>query len=199
MVGEEMVVGTQAVVNPQPVNPVLPVKHEMPEPQAPVSPTITPRRTARFSIKQAAISDKETPSDVVSEETPETVAQPDGKVKEINATDLVVAWRTFAQQMPHEEIAMAQRLDQMEPKMVSDFEFEVVAENPVVAHSIRMLTPRIQPFMQKKLGVPSLKMIITQREADDQVRMLSLPEQFHEMRAMSPAFDKLVEELELGL
>lgn len=194
-----MVVGTQTVVNSQPASPVLPINHKAPEPQAPASTSISPRRVSRFSIKQAATSEAGTSTDVVSEDVAESVVQTGGQVKKIDAIELVVAWRTFAQQMPHEETAMSQRLDQMEPKMISDFEFEVIAENPVVAESIRSLAPRIQTFLQQKLGVPFLKMIITQRKPDEHVRMLTLAEQFNEMRTMSPAFEKLVKELELGL
>lgn len=152
-----------------------------------------------FSIKQMHTSGK--PEDTSAATMPETESIPlnDAQPAEINPTDLIVAWRTFAQNMPHEEKAMSQRMDQLEPKMISKDEFEVLVENPTVLDQMKGLMHRIIPSMRKQLSHPTLKMKVSMRELSDAPLVLSRQDQIKLMREHNNAFVRLEREFALTL
>lgn len=118
---------------------------------------------------------------------------------EINPTDLIVAWRTFAQNMPHEYKAMSQRMDQLEPKIISQNEFEIIVENPTILGHMKSMSPRIVAFLRSQLSHPTLQMRVTMRELDEAPLILSKPEQVKLMRDRSKAFERLEREFALTL
>lgn len=152
-----------------------------------------------FSIKQM--------SDLCLEPTGQTqtaASQPEGEVdtnsiKDITPNELIVAWRTFAQSMPHEEKAMSERLDEIRPRMISKTEFEVIAENPTVRDAIKTLSHRIEMFMRQNLSHSCLTMKVVMRELSDRPIILSKPEQIKKMKEYNHAFAFLEKELGLTL
>lgn len=162
-----------------------------------VSKTVT-----SFSLKSLANSDdaiknvKETHNQEHVETVPSTRVD---VAKHITREELVAAWRTFAENLPHSDIAISQRLVIIEPNLISNTEFEVVAENPTVEKLLNSLSQRIVPFIKQQMNCSELKMSVKLRDVADRPVMLSLGEQFAQMRTDNPAFAKLAENLNLVL
>ena len=94
---------------------------------------------------------------------------------------------------------MSQRLDKLTPNIISNNEFEIIAENPTIGNDIHALIPRITTFLREQLEFPSLKMSVKVRELSEQPRILSPREQFKQMQMDNKAFEQLVTELQLSL
>lgn len=173
-------------------HPITPHALTIPQLQKPVS------RLVGFSIKHT--KDEQTSPTLPTMDSDATKSNAAAESnKTINQFDLTVAWRTFAQNMPHEEKAMSQRMDQMEPNLISQEEFEVIAENPTMLNQLKGLTHRVEPFLQSMLHHPHIKMKVTMRDLEDRPVVLSKHEQIGKMREENHAFAKLEKYFALSL
>lgn len=157
-----------------------------------------PVRSGGFSIKNIVHTENNVtePKLVASQEGTSSYVETGLNVDQVG---LIVAWRTFIKNLPVEETGVAQRLNQIEPKLIGDSEFEVVAENPNIEDILHSLVQRIVKFMQVQLNCPALKMTIRLRELSDKPRVLSKPEQIAEMKHQNPALGMLLKEFDLTL
>ncbi len=157
-----------------------------------------PVRSGGFSIKNIVHSDKNvTESGTVTNQ--DVTLATAGTGLRVDQVGLIIAWRTFVKNLPTEEIGVAQRLTQIEPTLISDDEFEVVAENPNIEDTLHSLFQRILHFMRSQLDCPALKMTIRLRELSDKPRILSKREQIDEMKRLNPAMSMLLNEFDLIL
>lgn len=158
--------------------------------------TLPLRGLGGFSIRHQLNSNRS------QQETPvqETVAAPTFENRPVDPTDLVVAWREFAKNLPQEDRAMSFQMDNMEPLLQEDGQTVlVVVDNPSVQNELHKMQPRIEAYLHQRLQNTTLKLTTRQREAKEKRRVLSRREMFNEMLKQSEALRKLKEEFELEL
>ena len=115
-------------------------------------------------------------------------------------TDLMVAWREFAQHLPQEDRAMSLQMDNMEPLLQEDgTTFLVIVENQSVEGELLKMQPRLEQYLHHRLQNRTLKMTTHLREATDKRRAFSRMEIYHQMLEQSEALRKLKEEFQLEL
>ncbi len=149
-----------------------------------------------FSIRHQLNSNKNQQTTPVQE----TVAAPTFENRPVDPTDLVVAWREFAKNLPQEDRAMSFQMDNMEPLLQEDGQTVlVVVDNPSVQNELHKMQPRIEAYLHQRLQNTTLKLTTRQREAKEKRRVLSRREMFNEMLKQSEALRKLKEEFELEL
>ena len=178
----------------QNVQPASPAKTESPARTAAPS-VITPRRPGAFSIRRQQNSQSQQSTTVQ-----ETVIVPTFENQPVNPTDLTVAWREFAKNLPQEDRALSFQLDNMEPKLQEDGQtILVIVDNPSLQGELHKIQPRIEGYLHQRLQNNALKLTTRLREATDKRRALSRMEIFNEMLEQSEALRKLKEEFELEL
>lgn len=118
----------------------------------------------------------------------------------VDDISLITAWREFAHELPHEEIAMKNRLDNIEPTMLDDHNFEVIADNPTIFNQFNQYVPRINTFLRQRLQNSNLQMNVRLREATDKKKVFSRAEIFAQMLEISEPLRKMKDifNLELG-
>jgi DNA polymerase-3 subunit gamma/tau len=189
---------TEVFQNVQPASPAKtesPARTAAPSVITPQSSPITPRRPGAFSIRRQQNSQSQQSTTVQ-----ETVVVPTFENQPVNPTDLTVAWREFAKNLPQEDRALSFQLDNMEPQLQEDGQtILVIVDNPSLQGELHKMQPRIEGYLHQRLQNNALKLTTRLREATDKRRALSRMEIFNEMLEQSEALRKLKEEFELEL
>ena len=189
---------TEVFQNVQPASPAKtesPARPAAPSVIPPQSSPITPRRPGAFSIRRQQNSQSQQSTTVQ-----ETVVVPTFENQPVNPTDLTVAWREFAKNLPQEDRALSFQLDNMEPQLQEDGQtILVIVDNPSLQGELHKIQPRIEGYLHQRLQNNALKLTTRLREATDKRRALSRMEIFNEMVEQSEALRKLKEEFELEL
>ena len=189
---------TEVFQNVQPASPAKtesPARTAAPSVITPQSSPITPRRPGAFSIRRQQNSQSQQSTTVQ-----ETVVVPTFENQPVNPTDLTVAWREFAKNLPQEDRALSFQLDNMEPQLQEDGQtILVIVDNPSLQGELHKIQPRIEGYLHQRLQNNALKLTTRLREATDKRRALSRMEIFNEMLEQSEALRKLKEECELEL
>ncbi len=189
---------TEVFQNVQPASPAKtesPARPAAPSAITPQSSPITPRRPGAFSIRRQQNSQSQQSTTVQ-----ETVVVPTFENQPVNPTDLTVAWREFAKNLPQEDRALSFQLDNMEPQLQEDGQtILVIVDNPSLQGELHKMQPRIEGYLHQRLQNNALKLTTRLREATDKRRALSRMEIFNEMLEQSEALRKLKEEFELEL
>ena len=189
---------TEVFQNVQPASPAKtesPARPAAPSVITPQSSPITPRRPGAFSIRRQQNSQSQQSTTVQ-----ETVVVPTFENQPVNPTDLTVAWREFAKNLPQEDRALSFQLDNMEPQLQEDGQtILVIVDNPSLQGELHKIQPRIEGYLHQRLQNNALKLTTRLREATDKRRALSRMEIFNEMLEQSEALRKLKEEFELEL
>jgi DNA polymerase-3 subunit gamma/tau len=189
---------TEVIQNVQPASPAKtesPAKPAAPSAITPQSSPITPRRPGAFSIRRQQNSQSQQSTTVQ-----ETVVVSTFENQPVNPTDLTVAWREFAKNLPQEDRALSFQMDNMEPLLQEDGQtILVIVDNPSLQGELHKMQPRIEGYLHQRLQNNALKLTTRLREATDKRRALSRMEIFNEMLEQSEALRKLKEEFELEL
>ena len=189
---------TEVFQNVQPASPAKtesPARTAAPSVITPQSSPITPRKPGAFSIRRQQNSQSQQSTTVQ-----ETVVVPTFENQPVNPTDLTVAWREFAKNLPQEDRALSFQLDNMEPQLQEDGQtILVIVDNPSLQGELHKMQPRIEGYLHQRLQNNALKLTTRLREATDKRRALSRMEIFNEMLEQSEALRKLKEEFELEL
>jgi len=132
--------------------------------------------------------------------TQAAVEKPTYENQPVNPTNLTVAWREFAQNLPQEDRAMSFQMDNMEPLLQEDgHTILVIVENPSVQSELHKMQPRIEAYLRQRLQNNLLHLITRQREATEKRHFYSRREIFNMMLEQNDALRKLTEEFELEL
>lgn len=170
-----------------------------PQASRPIAPpTTTVRRgMSSFSIKAAMKPASTQDVHVQAQQEAQTDTKND---KPIDSINLTVAWREFALNLPHEEIAMQNRLDNLEPTLLDDTTFEVIADNPTIETQLNHYVPRIDSYLRQRLQNSSVHMTVRLREADDTRKFFSRAEILNMMLEQNEPLRRLKDlfGLELG-
>ena len=167
--------------------PARPVVQTAPRPQTPTLRSFSLRRSAQ-QTQQQQVEEQQEAAVVVTEERP------------FDNVELTIAWREFAAALPHEEIAMSHRMDNMEPALQEDgTTFLVIADNPSILNELEHMTPRIENFLRQRLRNGKVHMTLRLREITDKRKVYSRKEIYQMLLEQSQALRKLREAFQLEL
>lgn len=120
--------------------------------------------------------------------------------KAFSNTDLIVAWREFAKMLPEQEVAMAQRLDILEPQLQEDGQTAlVIVDNSIVVSQMEAYIPKIESYLRQRLQNNEIAIATKIREATDRRRTYSRAEQYNMLLEQSEELRKLKDVFELEL
>ena len=113
--------------------------------------------------------------------------------------DVVESWRRFADQLPHELIALRNRMPQMRVTLIDDTQVEICVENELHAKQLNEMLSDIRKFMRKDLHNYLLEPHVVVKELELSVRSLSRYEQYLKMVEKNPWLHELQKNLGLEL
>ena len=149
------------------------------------------------------ISIKHTPTEEKAyEPAPDTVptqvaeAQPQEDYI-FNERDVNYYWQEYAGRLPHEQVALAKRMQNMRLTLLNATTFEAVVDNPIVAKDFTALAPAIQDYLRTRLKNSKVTMSVRVSAAEEKVRAYSRTEQFQMMMEKNKALKELQDEFGL--
>ncbi|MBR7028120.1 MAG: hypothetical protein IKI05_01755, partial [Bacteroidaceae bacterium] len=162
-----------------------------PRPAQKVQASPTPPRLKTLSISGTAPTQTATA----------TTNQPQKQIGQSAYTiaDVRLAWRQFADRLPQEQRAMAERMKGIEPQEKDATTAEVVVENKVVLDQLNTLKPQLIAFIQEKVNNHLANITFRIREAEERHRAFSDKEKLATMLEKSKPLQILQEKLALQL
>ena len=114
-----------------------------------------------------------------------------------NERDVNYYWQEYAGRLPHEQVALAKRMQNMHLTLLNATTFEAVVDNPIVAKDFTALVPAIQDYLRTRLKNSKVTMSVRVSAAEEKVRAYSRTEQFQMMMEKNKALKELQDEFGL--
>ena len=122
------------------------------------------------------------------------------KNKPVTETDVVVAWREYAHNLPPQEVAMANHLENMDPALQEDGKTVlVIVDNQILEGQVAEYRPKIEAYMHQRLENGGLIIKTRLREGTDKRRIYTRLEQLNMMLEQSEELRRLKDVFELEL
>ena len=114
-----------------------------------------------------------------------------------NERDVNYYWQEYAGRLPHEQVALAKRMQNMRLTLLDATTFEAVVDNPIVAKDFNALAPAIQDYLRARLKNSKVTMSVRVSAPEEKVRAYSRTEQFQMMMEKNKALKELQDEFGL--
>ena len=115
----------------------------------------------------------------------------------INERDINYYWQEYAGRLPHEQVALAKRMQNMRLTLLDATTFEAVVDNPIVAKDFTAMAPAIQDYLRTRLKNSKVTMTVRVSAPEEKVRAYSRTEQFQMMMEKNKALKELQDEFGL--
>ena len=112
---------------------------------------------------------------------------------------VVESWKRFASQLPHDQVALKNRMPSMPVVLQANDQVEVTVENDVSAKQLNGMLINIRSFMQSDLHNSDLSLKVSVKEVELSVQSLSRFEQYRKMVEKNPWLQHLQDRLGLEL
>jgi len=112
---------------------------------------------------------------------------------------VVESWKRFASQLPHDQVALKNRMPSMPVVLQANDQVEVTVENDVSAKQLNEMLINIRSFMQSDLHNSDLSLKVSVKEVELSVQSLSRFEQYRKMVEKNPWLQHLQDRLGLEL
>lgn len=112
---------------------------------------------------------------------------------------VVESWKRFASQLPHDQVALKNRMPSMPVVLQANDQVEVTVENDVSAKQLNEMLINIRSFMQNDLHNSDLSLKVSVKEVELSVQSLSRFEQYRKMVEKNPWLQHLQDRLGLEL
>ena len=151
-----------------------------------------------ISIKQVQVEEKnyEAASATVSVQVSEARVQPEEDYM-FNERDVNYYWQEYAGRLPHEQVAVAKRMQNLRLTLLDATTFEVVVDNPIVAKEFADLAPAIQDYLRTRLKNNKVTMAVRVSAPEEKARAYGRGEQFQMMAEKNKALLELQDEFGL--
>ena len=167
----------------------------------------TPQPTLRtLNIKSTSIRkaiSTPPPSESREARSIEAGSRETGSREERNGTleraELIRAWQQYANNLPQEEKATAQRMRGITPEVVSANTFRIIVNNPLIEKSLQKMRPHLEQYICTQLNLAEVTMQIEVAKVEEAIKSVSKVDQFKQMLADSPSLALLNKEFELKL
>ena len=117
----------------------------------------------------------------------------------INEDGLRICWKQFAQTLPKEDSAMAGRLMNIRPHLVSDSTFTITIDNKIVMQELHSMQSRIEAYLRQQMQNSRINMQIVLEETQATHRIYSRVEQYQILEQRNPTLKRLKELFDLDL
>ncbi|HIY88005.1 MAG TPA: DNA polymerase III subunit gamma/tau [Candidatus Bacteroides pullicola] len=114
-----------------------------------------------------------------------------------NERDINYYWQEYAGHLPHEQVALAKRMQNMRLTLLDATTFEAVVDNPIVAKDFTAMAPAIQDYLRTRLKNSKVTMTVRVSAPEEKVRAYSRTEQFQMMMEKNKALKELQDEFGL--
>ena len=132
------------------------------------------------------------------EETP-LVVHDDGTRSTFTEEELLKQWMAMCTRMPEELTGLAARMKNIEPKITSFPDIEVVVDNKILMDDIQKIRGRIRNTLAQALKNSSLSLNLRLARPEEIKRIPTKLERFEKLKTENRAFARLSEELKLEL
>ena len=114
-----------------------------------------------------------------------------------NERDVNYYWQEYAGRLPHEQVALAKRMQNMHLTLLNATTFEAVVDNPIVVKDFTALAPAIQDYLRTRLKNRKVTMTVRISAPEEKVRAYGRAEQFQMMMEKNHALKDLLDEFGL--
>ena len=151
-----------------------------------------------ISIKQVQVEEKnyEAASATVPVQVSEARVQPEEDYM-FNERDVNYYWQEYAGRLPHEQVAVAKRMQNLRLTLLDATTFEVVVDTPIVAKEFADLAPAIQDYLRTRLKNNKVTMAVRVSAPEEKARAYGRGEQFQMMAEKNKALLELQDEFGL--
>ena len=115
----------------------------------------------------------------------------------INERDINYYWQEYAGRLPHEQVALAKRMQNIRLALTDATTFEAVVDNPIVAKEFTAMAPTIQDYLRTRLKNRKVTMTVRISAPEEKVRAYGRAEQFQMMMEKNHALKDLLDEFGL--
>lgn len=167
--------------------------------QSVTSPHIR-KRVRTISIHSHKLHSQPPQAEVTQEGV--SVAEPSPTVYNTALTQdaLIQGWNTFAESLPHDEIATRKRMMTIYPKAEDDGKtFTICVPNEFTRQDFQGIRPRIEQHLRSTLSNEEIKMEIKLEETHETTRYLSPREQYNELVTQHPLLEQFTKVFDLDL
>jgi DNA polymerase-3 subunit gamma/tau len=186
------VVPAQPAVAAPPVQPVS-VQPASIQPTPASSAPEPQKRLPKVSFKHFGAGKKEEESQQEPANKPvEHFAEP------INAEKLTASWYTYIGTLPHESVALAQRLKGLQPTVKDDNTAVLSVSNPQVQQTVESMMPQILGTMRQVLKNDDFRLETKLEEMQEVAKTYSAPEMLKMMQEQNAGVGELVGKLGLA-
>lgn len=119
--------------------------------------------------------------------------------KPFKQEDITYQWHAYVERMPIERRAMAMRMKNMMPKLISETTFEIMANNPQICQYLQNLKEHILQEMRAALCNNSIQMIVRIAEVQELEHITSKPALYKKMAEKNANLQRLAEMLKLEI
>ena len=116
----------------------------------------------------------------------------------INVEKLTASWYTYIGTLPHESVALAQRLKGLQPTVKDDNTAVLSVSNPQVQQTVESMMPQILGTMRQVLKNDDFRLETKLEEIQEVVKTYSAPEMLKMMQEQNAGVGELVGKLGLA-
>lgn len=161
----------------------------------------TPSASAFSRVKTLSLSGAAPAQTATPEATETSVVPQTHNNAPFTIADVRRVWQEFADALPQEQRAMAERMKGIEPQADGESKtaVEVVVENRIVLDQLNALRPQLLAFLRNRVDNAEATLNFRLRDIEEKHRAFSQREQFNEMLEKNVHFSRLNEKLALEL
>ena len=168
-------------------------------PQAPPPPVRARVHTISIRSLKPNVEQAQAPAEV--NEPSSTVSAPAPQNSTALTQDILIReWNVFAESLPHDEIAIRNRMMTIHPQADADGKtFTITVPNQFTEQDFTNIRPRIERHLRTALSNADIKMTITLEETHDSARFLSPREQYNELLSHHQILEQFTKDFDLDL
>ena len=171
-----------------------------PAPAAPKTPAAPKAKAADSKVILRKVSFKHFGNNTTEEaevNKQETQAEQTELKKPLEELALMEGWHKYLNSLPREQMAIAQRIRMLQPKITGPSSVEVTVNNPQIINELNDLKAEMEAFLRKNLQNSEISLSFHLSKQEAVQRNYSKQEYLLEMEKMNPMLTTFIKEFEL--
>lgn len=161
------------------------------------------RKAPTIKMPNLGISIKHPHVEMEKQQTPVSPTATNNQKEEedylFNEKDVNFYWQEYAATLPHEQIALARRMQVLHLSMLNDTTFEIVVDNDIAAKEFNEQVPTIQNYLRSRLKNTKATMTVRVSAPTENIRAYNRVEKFQIMTQKNDTLLRLKDEFGLEL
>jgi DNA polymerase-3 subunit gamma/tau len=187
------------VVTTKPVATVTP-QPQQPKPQV-QAPTVSKPNIKEPKVILRKVSFKHFGNKAAESQTEAKVQETQTEKVTVNKPlediSLKEEWFAYVNQLPREQMAIAQRMRMLQPDITGPSSIEITVNSPQIINELNELKADMEKYLRPRLQNNELSMSFRLTEQETAQRSYSKQEYLQELEKMNPSLTSLIKELEL--